>query len=44
MPVQSGDQLLVKVKGSTSAFRETVLPLVQLGLTIANIAFLSTRD
>ena len=44
MPVQSGDQLLVKAKGSVSVFRETVLPLVQLGMTIANIAFLSTRD
>lgn len=43
MPVQSGDQILVKAKGSIGAFRTTVLPLIQLGLMVANIAVSISR-
>ena len=43
MPVQSGDQILVRAKGSVGAFRQTILPLIQIGLLVANIATNRTR-
>jgi protein involved in polysaccharide export with SLBB domain len=35
--VQSGDQILVMQKSSSGVFRSTVLPIIHLGFTIANI-------
>lgn len=43
MPVQSGDQILVKEEGGSGGFRATVLPLLQLGFTLAHIAVTVTR-
>lgn len=37
MPVQSGDQILVKAKGTAGAFRQTILPILQVGTFVANI-------
>jgi polysaccharide export outer membrane protein len=42
-PVQSGDQILIRAEGEGGGFRETVLPIIQMGLTIANIAVAATR-
>lgn len=42
-PVQSGDQILVKAKRSVGAFRTTILPLIQVGFTIANIVVAASR-
>jgi protein involved in polysaccharide export with SLBB domain len=43
MPVQSGDQILVKAKG-TGGFRERALPFLQAGLTIAHLAWFAARN
>ena len=43
MPVQSGDQILVKGKG-TGGFRQNVLPVLQMGITIAHLAYFLVRD
>lgn len=37
MLVQSGDQILVRDKSSSGGFRSLVLPIVQIGFSIANI-------
>jgi protein involved in polysaccharide export with SLBB domain len=37
MPVQSGDQILVKAKSSTGGLRSVLLPIIQIGFSIANI-------
>ena len=37
MLVQSGDQILVRDKSSSGAFRTLVLPMLQIGFSIANI-------
>lgn len=37
MPVQSGDQILVKAKGGVGVFRQTILPMIQIGTFVANI-------
>lgn len=43
MPLQSGDQILVRSEGTGGGFRATVLPILQMGLTIANIAVAASR-
>jgi polysaccharide export outer membrane protein len=42
MPVQSGDQILVKAGGG--GFTETVLPFLQFGVTITHLALWVIRD
>ena len=36
-PVQSGDQIVVKDKSSGISLRSVILPVIQIGLTVANI-------
>jgi polysaccharide export outer membrane protein len=43
MPMQSGDQILVKSKAEGGGFRATVLPILQMGLLIGNIAVAASR-
>jgi polysaccharide export outer membrane protein len=43
-PVHSGDQILVKARGGSSTFRETILPFIQTGTTIAHIILFLSRD
>lgn len=43
MPVQSGDQILVRGEGGEGAFRSTILPIIQAGITIAHIVTFVTR-
>jgi protein involved in polysaccharide export with SLBB domain len=43
MPMQSGDQILIKSKVEGGGFRATVLPILQMGLLIGNIAVAATR-
>jgi polysaccharide export outer membrane protein len=37
MPIQSGDQILVRDKSSGLGFRSTILPIIQIGFSIAHI-------
>jgi polysaccharide export outer membrane protein len=43
MPVQSGDQILVKAKGA-GGFRERVLPYLQVAMTVAHLAWWAARN
>lgn len=43
MPVQSGDQILVPARTTTGVVRNTIMPLIQVGLMIGNIVVLATR-
>lgn len=38
MPMQSGDQVLIRAEGGGGGFRESVLPYLQTALLIANLA------
>ena len=44
MPVYSGDQILVSTKGDLGAFRQTILPLIQIGVTVAHLVWWGYRD
>jgi polysaccharide export outer membrane protein len=43
MPIQSGDQILVKTKGSAGAFVRVVVPLIHAVSVVANIVNIVTR-
>ena len=36
-PVQSGDQIVVRDKSSLGGIRSVILPIIQIGFSIANI-------
>jgi polysaccharide export outer membrane protein len=43
MPIQSGDQIMVRSKGTASAFVRVVLPLLQTSVIVFNIVNIATR-
>lgn len=44
MPIRSGDQIMVKGPGrGAGVFREVILPILQVGTTIASIVTIATR-
>lgn len=43
MPIQSGDQILVKSKGGQNPFQRYILPVIQIGSSVANLIYISSR-
>lgn len=43
MPVQSGDQILVKTSSGRSGFASVVLPVIQMAASVANLVYIFTR-
>ena len=43
MPIQSGDQILVKAETESGGFMRTVLPVLQIAVTVANFVYVAAN-